>query len=355
MTRATKTRSALFTSIISLLLSVSMLVGTTFAWFTDVASTSVTSIQSGELKIDLEMYDEATESWVLAEGKTLEFVTADGRIDNILWEPGCTYELPKLRIVNHSNLALKYEIVITGIKGDAKLNEAIEWTITEDDADLTQSGIMLPTDKMSGEIVIKGHMREDAGNEYQGLTIDGIGITVYATQLTHEQDSIGPDYDLNAPTIIKISGDATETVYTNLNDAIAAAEDGATIKVSGPAKYTIPKVANQTFDFKEITIEGDGEAAVVFEGEGANNTVANVTLKNLTVIDKTVSTLDKENSWEFGYLEMANVTAENVVFENGIMIDGGTTFASLPLCIPGHIGCNTVRIFPEHTDTQSLG
>ena len=35
MKRKNLTRNALFTSIISLLLCVSMLVGTTFAWFTD--------------------------------------------------------------------------------------------------------------------------------------------------------------------------------------------------------------------------------------------------------------------------------------------------------------------------------
>ena len=49
--------------------------------------------------------------------------------EKVLWEPGCTYELPKLRVVNKGNLALKYTIEITGINGDAKLNEVIDWTI----------------------------------------------------------------------------------------------------------------------------------------------------------------------------------------------------------------------------------
>ncbi len=38
----------------------------------------------------------------------------------ILWEPGCTYELPELRVVNKGNLALKYKVAITGINGSAK-------------------------------------------------------------------------------------------------------------------------------------------------------------------------------------------------------------------------------------------
>ena len=41
-------------------------------------------------------------------------------------------------------------------------------------------------------------MQETAGNEYQNLSIDGISITVYATQDTVESDSFGNDYDKNA-------------------------------------------------------------------------------------------------------------------------------------------------------------
>ena len=44
----------LFTSAIALLLCVSMLVGTTFAWFTDSVTTGKNIIQSGNL--DIEMY-----------------------------------------------------------------------------------------------------------------------------------------------------------------------------------------------------------------------------------------------------------------------------------------------------------
>ena len=110
---------------------VSMLVGTTFAWFTDTASTGVNKIQAGTLDVALEMKDNDG-NWVTAEGKTLQFkvnglIPAAGT--QILWEPGCTYELPELRVVNKGNLALKYKIVITGIAGDAKLNEVIDWTL----------------------------------------------------------------------------------------------------------------------------------------------------------------------------------------------------------------------------------
>ena len=47
-------------------------------------------------------------------------------------------------------------------------------------------------------------MDKNAGNEYQSLTLDGITVTVYATQLSHENDSFNNTYDENAtyPVII---------------------------------------------------------------------------------------------------------------------------------------------------------
>ena len=134
----------------------------------------------------------------------LNWVTNDGRAqDQIFWEPGCTYELPQLKIVNNGNLALKYKIQINGIQGDAKLNQVIDWTMTMDDA-TTVLGTEHHLAAKTGETVdadiltISGKMQTTAGNEYQNLTIDGIAITVYATQDTVENDSYGPTYDENA-------------------------------------------------------------------------------------------------------------------------------------------------------------
>ena len=190
------TKRALLTSVMALVMCVVMLVGTTFAWFTDTASTAVNKIQAGNLDVALEMKD-SEGKWVSAEGQTLQFKkAADAPADEkVLWEPGCTYELPQLRIVNKGNLALKYKVAITGIKGDAKLNEAIEWTIG--DIGSTGEYAKLAVDE-SKEFTISGKMKTEAGNEYQGLSIDGIGITVYATQDTVEYDSFNNTYDENA-------------------------------------------------------------------------------------------------------------------------------------------------------------
>ena len=220
------TKRALLTSVMALVMCVVMLVGTTFAWFTDTASTGVNKIQAGNLDIELQYataWDGTTGAptdWADAEGQTLTFKTQDNRAaDKILWEPGCRYELPELRIVNKGNLALKYKVIINGIEGDAKLNEAIDWTITygnENDKltdDINKFEYkMLPkaagdADYPSQTFTIKGTMKEEAGNEYQGLSIDGIGITVVATQYTYEYDSMDNLYDQNADATIQVNKD----------------------------------------------------------------------------------------------------------------------------------------------------
>ena len=200
-------KSALLLSFTSLLLCFAMLAGSTFAWFTDTATTGVNQIKSGTLDVGLEMAIEwdsegKPTKWANAEGKTLTFKTADNRAaDKIFWEPNCTYKLPELRVVNNGNLALKYKLQITGIQGDAKLNKVIEWKINGEDINLTEKHLLAGTANSptySEPITISGHMKKEAGNEYQNLTIDGISITVYATQLNSEFDSFNNTYDENA-------------------------------------------------------------------------------------------------------------------------------------------------------------
>ena len=220
MNESTKTKKALRGSLFALFLCIVLLIGTTFAWFTDTASTGVNNIQAGNLKVDLQMKD-ANGSWVPAEGKTIDFVKASGHENEaILWEPGCTYELPVLRVVNKGNRALKYKIKINGIQGDEKLNEVINWTISDVALDTDHS---LAAGATSEDLTIKGHMQESAGNEYQGLSIDGISITVYATQASVESDSFGPEYDQNAAYTISAK-DAN-----GLTKAIKDAKAGDTI------------------------------------------------------------------------------------------------------------------------------
>ncbi|MFR9268986.1 MAG: SipW-dependent-type signal peptide-containing protein [Clostridia bacterium] len=227
MNESTKTKKALRGSLFALFLCIVLLIGTTFAWFTDTASTGVNKIQAGNLDVGLQMQDNE-DNWVSAEGETLTFKAKDGRAaEEILWEPGCTYELPKLRVVNNGNLALKYKIKITGIQGSEKLNEVIDWTMNGVDINTEQH---LKAGEESAAMTLQGHMQESAGNEYQGLSIDGISITVYATQDTVENDSFNNQYDANATSAdelkaaLKNGGDIniSKNIYTDNTDSIDA-------------------------------------------------------------------------------------------------------------------------------------
>ena len=240
------TKRALLTSVMALVMCVVMLVGTTFAWFTDTASTGVNKIQAGNLDIELEMQvtENGETKWVKAEGETLQFKKAAGHeSEEVLWEPGCRYELPALRIVNKGNLALKYKITVNGVTGDAKLLEAIGFTakMGADDGIALDNlkGAILPSGAATasaGEVVgetapitIKGVMKTTAGNEYQGLSIDGIGITVVATQYTYEYDSKDNLYDKDADATIQVNSENIQDYLDGKYGSI----DGMTLVLAG--------------------------------------------------------------------------------------------------------------------------
>ena len=268
---------------------VSMLVGTTFAWFTDTASTGVNKIQAGTL--DVQLLDEQGNT---LEGQTLSWKKAAGHENEaVLWEPGCTYELQPIVIKNAGNLALKYKIVISGIQGDAALNNAIEWTITN-----TSTVTALDADHAlaagaSDTLTIKGHMREDAGNEYQGLSIDGIAITVVATQYTYESDSNNNQYDVNAEYPVISNADFA--------DAIENADAGSVVDL-----------ASGTFQLPSNSIP----AGVTITGAGKENSVLQVNNGSITSNDVTIKNIAIKGSGASGTSGSLNISGNNTTIEN---------------------------------------
>lgn len=244
-------KNVIVSAITVIALCFSLMIGGTYAWFTDEVSSNVCTVESGTLKVGLEM-NVGNDIWEDANGKTLMFkvggaIPADGT--KILWEPGCTYELPELRVVNNGTLALKYRVVINGIDGDSKLNEVINWTV--DGANLNDYVKLLPEEKHV--FTIKGHMLETAGNDYQGLSIEGIGITVYATQASHEVDSKDNTYDEDATNPnITFAGTAD-----SLKEVLASDEsDGKTIKLTD--SIAMPVGESLAISDKNISIDLNG-------------------------------------------------------------------------------------------------
>ncbi len=252
---AKNTRRAFLSSIVALVLCFTMLMGTTFAWFTDTAKVNVNTIQSGTLDIDLEK--KVNGEWVDAEGTTLNFVKSASAPANekLLWEPGCTYQLEEVRIANNGNLALKYKVVISGVQGPAGSNLADvlevmvggQYLLDSEGNRVTLAEVMLDPDGVAyGSMLPKTyveigaislHMQEDAGNEYQNKTIDNIAITVMATQDTVEYDSTTNQYDANAGFLatdypIALVSAIDELVVTTVDNTTETLDAGYSFKTT---------------------------------------------------------------------------------------------------------------------------
>ena len=224
------TKRSLVASVLALVMCVTMLVGTTFAWFTDTASTGVNKIQAGTLKMKVE-YSKDMAEW--------KEVSADkAAFDNdALWEPGRT-EVVYFRVSNVGKLALRYNF-------DAKVNSYSPGINADDQAfnlgDYVMFGYADTTEAFSNreaaiaavaqnaqlieqkdiavknsEVVLPGestavfalvmYMPTTVGNEANNVDKNRepgleMGIVVNATQATVENDSFGNTYDADAPKV----------------------------------------------------------------------------------------------------------------------------------------------------------
>lgn len=285
MSNKKATKRALLTSITALAMCVVMLVGTTFAWFTDTATANVNKIQAGNLDVALEMFDTAQNKWVTAEGKTLNFVkAAGGESQAILWEPGAEYKLPKLRVVNNGNLNIKYKVEVTGIQmnrqpvaGVFDLNDVITWKA--DGLTLGTEATLNPTE--SKAFTISGKMDTAAGNDYQGLTINGVSITVYATQATGEYDSTRNDYDTSAGYSVVVLPDTANAAMSKDTTESKYEYEAA----DGTVKAEIPTNAVAANETPTVSIRPVADAAtgkfVVDAGNGTEKVAYEISISNI--------------------------------------------------------------------------
>ena len=244
-------------AIAAIALCISLIAGATYAWFTDTAKSNVNTIKSGKLDVALEMQE--GDEWVSAEGKTLSFLKMkeDGTLaadENVLWEPGCTYKLPLLRVVNNGNLALKYRVVLSGATGDLKLLDAISFTanVTKNGEDTATPvtgvyGSVIAENMLKPEIdgvksfdtiALEAKMNEEAGNEYRDLTVTGVSVTVYAMQASYESDSNGSDYDKDASGNWEDFSSASATVKSGEKTVLKDNGEKSSVTLTAPEGST---------------------------------------------------------------------------------------------------------------------
>ena len=223
MTQTKTSKRALLTSALSLLLCCTMLIGTTWAWFTDSVTSAGNKIQSGTLQVDLLVKGGNTDYTKYTSVKT------DHKpiFNYDLWEPGYTL-VTNAKVVNNGTLALKYTLKFVSADDIAsqKLAEVIdvyyspsEVTVAsrDDIASLNYLGTLKDVFTQGEAVVMNDHlepngegknyedfativlkMKEEAGNEYQNQTISTFDIQLLATQWTYENDTFDNQYDVNA-------------------------------------------------------------------------------------------------------------------------------------------------------------
>ena len=333
MTR-TKTKKPLLMSVLSMVLCVAMLVGMTFAWFTDTASTGVNKIQAGNLDVDIIGANNTNHI------EKLNFTKATGAEgEQLLWEPGCRYLTEGFRIANNGNLALKWKaeinkdnIVNGKLTDDAKdgvsLLDVIDFYVVTKTADGTETAVAiedftgeLKKTEISDAYYIKGVMQTTAGNDYQNLTLDGITITVYATQLNSENDSYGPDYDKDAPlpTVVSNQADVNSAIQdsTNKNVVLALPKDETITLDNG--------IAHEGNKSRNVTFVGDGsqtvdvvENAVGAEGGKLNyQRGSSFTFENLTI---------QAGDGSFDGIVCDELTYKNCTIKGKLTLYGKATF-----------------------------
>jgi len=229
MTKSKSTKRSLLVSGLVLIMCVTMLIGSTFAWFTDSVTSANNKIKAGTLDVQLLMDADVDGNYDDISNNTAPIFGAGSIAQNnnaeTLWEPGKT-QVAYLAIKNNGNLALKYKVALDVKNVSKDLYKAMEYAIVPD-ADVnnkvtawtTGNDVVVGKQDVSDEVslgvgathyfALAIHMKETAGNEYQDGEVD-FDLTVLATQDTVEADSFGTDYDALAAFPYEANGVLTD-------------------------------------------------------------------------------------------------------------------------------------------------
>ena len=335
MTNSKNTKRALLASVLSVVLCCAMLVGSTFAWFTDSVTSGKNQIVAGNLDVELEYTTDFNE-W-----KTVEDATDLFKKD-ALWEPGHA-EVVYLRMRNAGTLALKYKFGMnivsendaTNVNGETfKLSQYLQYGVVENqneafaDRNAAIAAVENPTSlagySKEGTMLAKAepqylalvvYMPETVGNEanYRGDVVPTIelGVNLVATQTPHESDSFGSDYDANA--------EYPPVEVATVNDLKKAFENGGNIKLT--SEIAIPEIleisadAEVVLDLNGKTITSDNSGTV-----GQNRPIVNYG----TLVIKGNGTIDTTDATGYGAIRnYGTLTIEDGTFK-GSGIGGGS-------------------------------
>ena len=301
MTNSKSTKRALIFSALAILMCAAMLIGTTFAWFTDTAFTAVNKIQAGNLNVELE-YSKDFIEWKKVNDTTKVFE------DSTLWEPGRT-EVVYLRVTNAGTLALKYTLGIYNLYNSTgknvlgnkySLSDYVKLGAAEADAAYADRAAAISAVQDSaktlnsiGDTGVVGadlatntskvyamvlYMPTEVGNEANPKNNDpywaakvSFGISVSATQAMSESDSFDNTYDKDAATILSAisfsSGkhEITQNMQANGRFGAVQAEKTAQFTINADVYAVYGRDASgQTGG--AMAVQADGNSKVIING-----------------------------------------------------------------------------------------
>lgn len=285
-------RRSLWASALAILLCIAMLLGTTFAWFTDTVSSANNTIKSGTLDIVAQVASvssSAAKTYTIEDvnggvafgfGEPTDIKDAAPIISEELWEPGKT-GAKLVSVTNKGSLAAKVKLQFD--VQNSGLQNALWFDFVQVDGDKTTgtftkrpmssintlaSSTEFPLGpegdkklKDTVQFILVYGMYEDAGNEYQDKEFKAT-VNIVATQYTYEEDGFGSNqYDEDAPLDFVAVSTAEE-----LNQAISAAKEGETVNVvltddvSFDSNFTMAGLTN------DVTIQANGYTITSTQG-----------------------------------------------------------------------------------------
>ena len=339
MIQSKHTKRALLASVLSVVACCALLIGSTFAWFTDEVTSGNNKIVAGNLDVELEYYDTAAKAWKPVEGETALFDATD------LWEPGFT-QVAYFRITNQGSLALKYQFGTnvlynktgTSVRGnEIDLSKLLRFGIVEKNGEtdafatrgeaieaVEDTAIDFTTFSVAGDLTKTGetdylamvvYLPEGTGNEanHNGKDIPSIdfGVSVAAAQAPVEKDSFDERYDASAqyPEIV-FDGYEVQTPAEDFEKALDLVQDGGTIIVNGAVHF-----AKSIAIDKNVTIRA-GSAGAIFTGSPLHiGEKVDVTLDGLTFVDPTNGTTDNASA-VYAAKHAGKLTVQNCTFRN---------------------------------------
>lgn len=332
-----KVKSALLqtylTSLLCMVLCVTMFFGTSYAWFTSEVNNVGNEIYIGTLDVELEK-KLADDTWVSLSEKENDVNKTRLFDKDTRWEPGYT-ALETIQIVNEGDLAFKYVLSFTdGAAKDAAGQEVTladvakyfdVWVydyynhgnaaatlttykaITEENSGWVYAGSL--DQLLTGKVVLEGnmvtvrneatgepvatadtymialHMKENADESVMGHRIS-LNVKLVAYQKSSETDDLGnKNYDQLVATekdlreAIQNGGQVTLLEDIVLTEGVSVPADKAVILVLNGYKITGTATANMTsliINNGNMTIEGDGELAIIHDGSDVNGKAVNV-------------------------------------------------------------------------------